>query len=187
MSQTITTLITLLIIITLIAIGTCVFSRYKFYIPAFKDQEILHAHIRVLKVINLNLATENDQLRNQNATNFEQLEAIIYLYEYTHNDRNLLAQNRDIIQEGQEELERQLTRAEERLVNKNIQIQELKNCLEGRPSISQEGHNFINAENLLAALQRREFERIDPELRDLYPRLAIIQDYCNEIAPFHIF
>ena len=187
MSQTITALITLLILITLAAVGTCVFSRYKFYIPAFKDQEILRARIRVLKAINLNLATENDQLRNQNATNFEQLEAITHLYEYTHDDRNLLAQDRDIIQEGQEELERQLTRAEERLANKTIQIQELTNRLEGRPSISREGHDFTNAENLLAALQRREFERIDPELRDLYPRLAIIQDYCDETAPFHIF
>ena len=174
MSQTIIALITLLILITLAAVGACVFSRYKFYIPTFKNQEILRACIRVLKVINLNLGIENDQLRNQNATNFEQLEAINYLHEFTHNDRNLLAQNRDIIQEEQEELERQLTRAEERISNKNIQIQELTNRLEGRPSISREGYDFTNVENLLAALQRREFERIDLELRDLYPRLAII-------------
>ena len=136
MSQTITALITLLILITLAAISLFAFSQYKFYIPAFKNQEILCARIRILKAINLNLATENDQLRNQNATNFEQLEAITHLYEYTHDDRNLLVQDRDIIQEEQEELERQLTRAEERLSNKTIQIQELTNRLEERPSIS---------------------------------------------------
>ena len=67
-SQTTITLITLII---LTAIGILTFSWYKFFISTFKDQEILYAYIRVFKAINNHLAIENDQLHNQNATNFE--------------------------------------------------------------------------------------------------------------------